>query len=96
MRILEPGTLNLHIRLFRNLIKCKNLDEADEEKVEPISILFNSTLNIEFVYVILEGIVKFSRINFKAENSSYDVFEFESVSNSQLRDDNGDVTLEIK
>lgn len=30
--------------------------------MEPINLLFNSTLNIELVYVILEGIVKFSRM----------------------------------
>ena len=36
--------------------------EPEGESTEPINMLFNSTLNIEFVYVILEGIVKFSQM----------------------------------
>jgi len=32
-------------------------------------VLFNSTVNIEFVYVILEGIVKFSRMRMRSSSS---------------------------
>ena len=64
LRMIEPGILKLHVRLFLKLARCRFKEADEEEIVEPISILLNSTLNIEFVYVILEGIVNFSRINF--------------------------------
>ena len=80
LRMLEPGALELHIRLLRRLLKCKKVDAAEEEeiRIEPISILFNSTLNIEFVYVILDGIVKFSQMNFASLDQDKDVFNLES------------------
>ena len=64
LRMIEPGIFKLHVRLFLKLVRCRFKEADEEEIVEPISILLNSTLNIEFVYVILEGIVNFSRINF--------------------------------
>ena len=64
LRMIEPGIFQLHLRLFKKLVRCRFKEADEEEIVEPISILLNSTLNIEFVYVILEGIVNFSRINF--------------------------------
>ena len=94
--MLEPGALKLHIRLFCNIIKCKILDEANEEQIEPICILFNSTLNIEFVYVILEGIVKFSKMNFETEDQINGMFEIQTAETIARREKNGDVILEIK
>ena len=66
LRMLEPGSMKLHLRLLSKILRCR-IKEAEDEAVEPICILFNSTLNIEFVYVTLEGIVKFSRMNFSAD-----------------------------
>ena len=39
------------------------------KELEPIRMLLNSTLNIEFVYVMLEGIVKFSKMTFALDTS---------------------------
>ena len=58
-RMLEPGQFRLHLGLAQKLFCCKT-DVLIEEKIEPINLHFNSTLNIEFVYVILDGIIKFS------------------------------------
>lgn len=38
--------------------------DVEEEKLEPVTVLFNSSLSVELVYVILEGIYQFSLINF--------------------------------
>ena len=43
------------------------MNSAVQKEIEPINLLFNSTLNIEFVYVILEGIVKFSKLSFDSD-----------------------------
>ena len=64
------------------------------EKIEPIKILLNSTLNIEFVYVILEGIVKFSKMNFSTKENQHQSEENEAL--TATRKVNGDVTLEIR
>ena len=56
--MIEPGNFKLYCQLFRRLISCKE-QSLEEEKIQPIRMLLDSTLNIEFVYVILEGIVKF-------------------------------------
>lgn len=61
-RILEPGAFRLHMSLAKKMFGF-GADESVEDKIEPINLHFNSTLNIEFVYVILEGIVKFSHID---------------------------------
>ena len=63
--MLEPGSLQLYSSLFRKLVTCRRNDNDGLEKIEPIRILLNSTLNIEIVYVILEGIVKASKMNFE-------------------------------
>ena len=60
-RILEPGSFKLHISNLRRVFCCRS-NSTRRDCMEPINLLFNSTLNIEFVYVILEGIVKFSRM----------------------------------
>lgn len=60
IRLLEPKSFHMYVRLAKNILTCKlKQDEDSACKTEPIRILFNSTLNIEFVYVLLEGIVKF-------------------------------------
>lgn len=45
------------------------MNSAVQQEIEPINLLFNSTLNIEFVYVILEGIVKFSKLSFDSDET---------------------------
>ena len=69
--MLEPGSFRLHLRLLKKLFGCQNngTNADDQAEIEPINMLFNSTVNIEFVYVILEGIVKFSSMSFKSDNS---------------------------
>jgi len=69
IRLLEPGSFNLNKLLFRKLFSCRKKLEMEEEEVEPIRMLLDSTLNIEFVYVILEGIVKFSKMTFAIDTS---------------------------
>ena len=67
VRMLEPGMLRIHLGLLKKLFRCMFTGEPDDEEemdIEPINMLFNSTLNIEFVYVILEGIVTFSKMSF--------------------------------
>ena len=67
VRMLEPGMLRIHLGLLKKLFSCMFTGEPDDEEeidIEPINMLFNSTLNIEFVYVILEGIVTFSKLSF--------------------------------
>ena len=59
IRICEPGSIRCYWSLFTRLVKCERERPAVDQ--EPINMLFNSTLNIEFVYVILEGIVKLSK-----------------------------------
>ena len=70
--MLEPGSFRLHLRLLKKLFGCQSnngTNADDQAEIEPINMLFNSTVNIEFVYVILEGIVKFSSMSFKSDNS---------------------------
>ena len=67
MRMLEPGSFKLHYMLLKKTIMCKRDQLKDLKEKRPIRILLNSTLNIEVVYVILEGIVQFSKMNFSDE-----------------------------
>lgn len=70
-RMIEPGSFKMHRSLMSSLIrrlKCQKRQE-DEVEVEHIDILLDSTLNVEFVYVILEGIVKFSKKTFAMDIS---------------------------
>ena len=56
-------------------------------------MLLNSTLNIEFVYVMLEGIVKFSKMTFALDTSQ------EAAENNisfQRFGINGDMSLRIR
>ena len=66
IRMAEPGSLKMHLKLLWRLVSCRHIKDEDNDdvKISPIRILFNSTLNIEFVYVILEGIVNFSKMSF--------------------------------
>ena len=57
---------------MHRLVTCRT-SEPEGKCSEPINMLFNSTLNIEFVYVILEGIVKFSKMGL-GEISTYSSF----------------------
>lgn len=73
------------------------------EGLEPICILLNSTLNIEFVYVILEGIVNFSRMSFKPDAEVLrSEFDFPAEGEEMPRkytavhEEDGDVTIEMK
>ena len=68
------------------MCRCKDSDEI--ETIEPIRVLLNSTLNVEFVYVLLDGIVQFSKLNFAHGSSGSEDIH---VVNEQ----NGDVTLKI-
>lgn len=68
IRMFEPGTFKLYCRLLRRFVSCTK-KALEEEDLKPIRMLLDSTLNIEFVYVILEGIVKFSKYNFAMDNS---------------------------
>ena len=67
IRMLEPGSINLHFMLLKKTIMCKRDELKHLKEAKPIRILLNSTLNIEIVYVILEGIVQFSKMNFSAD-----------------------------
>ena len=59
IRMCEPGSVRCYVSLLKRLVMCDR--DRPAAKQEPINMLFNSTLNIEFVYVILEGIVKLSK-----------------------------------
>lgn len=57
VRMLEPGSLSIHRDLMRELFNCRNSEPKESCCIAPINMLFNSTMNIELVYVILEGLV---------------------------------------
>ena len=60
--LIEPGALQVYLALIKRLFTCR-FSDPEEKSIEPINVSLHSTLNIEFVYVILEGIVKISRMN---------------------------------
>ena len=61
VKLIEPGSLKVHMNLARRLLCCR-FKEKEEESIESINVRLDSTLNIEFVYVILEGIIKIARM----------------------------------
>mmetsp|Transcript_13980 Transcript_13980/g.19068 ORF Transcript_13980/g.19068 Transcript_13980/m.19068 type:complete len:292 (-) Transcript_13980:1034-1909(-) len=94
IRMLEPGSLAVHLKLFKRLIRCK-WDSEECEAIEPINMLFNSTLNIEFVYVILEGIVKLSALSLTVE--AEDALLLEDIEHEvSYSEDRQDVTLKVQ
>ena len=68
IRVTEPGSRMMYWRMLKNLFTCSK--DVKEEKAAQVNMLFNSTLNIEFVYVVLEGIVKFSKVTFAMDQST--------------------------
>ena len=68
--LLEPGSFRVHMQLIQRLLTCKIYDR-EGESIEPINVMLDSTLNIEFVYVILEGIVKICCMRLDGHDSNH-------------------------
>ncbi len=65
-----------------------------KKEMEPMSLLLNSTLNAEFVYIILEGISQFSLLNFVGHGLTQEQIRRFWEMKYEVGDDN-DTTVKI-
>lgn len=95
VRLVEPGQLSFYLMLLKKIFTCKQVEDYDIESYKEINILLNSTLNVEIVFVMLEGIVNCSKVNLKNEDDQSQITEETQPDFTQVRINGNDVTLKI-
>ena len=104
VRMFEPAFFKIIYNNFLKLIKNEDEEiisrpslrsaslEYGKDQLEPMSMIFNSALNAEFVYVILEGISQFSLLNYFKGGLTKDQYKrFKAM--KYTVGDNGDTTV---